>query len=48
LNAIRVRAAQLTSQKIVSDISQALVEAEMIPADEQARLESELDSILTD
>jgi predicted DNA-binding antitoxin AbrB/MazE fold protein len=46
LKAIRTKASQLSPKEIAADISQALVEAEMISAEEQARLETELDTIL--
>lgn len=47
LASIRAKANQLSSEEIAGDIGQALVEAQMIPADEQARLEAELDALLT-
>jgi predicted DNA-binding antitoxin AbrB/MazE fold protein len=45
LTDIRARASQHTSEEIAADISQALVEAQLIPADERTRLEAELDTI---
>jgi predicted DNA-binding antitoxin AbrB/MazE fold protein len=43
-----IRASQLSSEEIAADVSQALVEAQMISAEEQARLEAELDTILAE
>jgi predicted DNA-binding antitoxin AbrB/MazE fold protein len=48
LKAIRAKASQMSPEEIAADISQALVEAQMIPAEEQARLEAELDAILAE
>jgi predicted DNA-binding antitoxin AbrB/MazE fold protein len=47
LAAIRARANQLPSKEIAADISQALTEIQLIPPDEQAQLEAELDAILS-
>jgi predicted DNA-binding antitoxin AbrB/MazE fold protein len=48
LRAIRAKASQLSSEEIAADVSQALVEAQMISAEEQARLEAELNTILAE
>jgi predicted DNA-binding antitoxin AbrB/MazE fold protein len=48
LKAIRARASRLSSEEIAADVSQALVEAQMIPVEEQARLEADLDTILAE
>ena len=48
LRAIRAKAGQLSSEEIAADVSQALVEAQMISAEELVRLEAELDTILAE
>jgi predicted DNA-binding antitoxin AbrB/MazE fold protein len=48
LRVIRAKAGQLSSEEIAADVSQALVEAQMISAEELARLEAELDTILAE
>jgi predicted DNA-binding antitoxin AbrB/MazE fold protein len=48
LAAIRAKASQLTPEEIAADVSQALVESQMIPKDERARLEAELDALLAE
>ena len=48
LKTIRAKASQISPEEIAADISQALVEAQVIPAEEQARLEAELDAILAE
>jgi predicted DNA-binding antitoxin AbrB/MazE fold protein len=47
LASIRAKAGQLSAKEIAVDIGQALAEIQMIPADEQTRLEAELDALLT-
>jgi hypothetical protein len=46
LNEIRTQASYMSTSEIATDISQALIEAQLLASDEQAHLEAELNALL--